>query len=132
MVSTGGERDLWWSRPATVGRPPSETRRPGFTDLLDIPRSLDPTLNLSRKLSPTLLDHLATTFSTRQIEQIAQEAQNPLNAAPNPTKARRTDQSSASVALVLTRNGGGVGVPATGVEWVPVMAEGCRRRRRRR
>jgi hypothetical protein len=63
MVSTGGERDLGWSRPATVGRPPSVTRRPGFTDLLDIPRSLGPTLIPPRKLFPTLLDHLATAFA---------------------------------------------------------------------
>ena len=36
MVSTGGERDFWWNRLPTDGRPPSDTRRLGFTDLLDI------------------------------------------------------------------------------------------------
>jgi hypothetical protein len=35
-VSTGGERDLGWSRPPTDGRPPSAIRRLGFTDRLDI------------------------------------------------------------------------------------------------
>nr|TKW06712.1 hypothetical protein SEVIR_7G258050v2 [Setaria viridis] len=36
MVSTGGERDLGWSRPSTESRLPFSTCRLGFTDLLDI------------------------------------------------------------------------------------------------
>jgi hypothetical protein len=42
MVSTGGERDLGWNRPPTDGKAPSDTRRLGFTDLLDILPSLSP------------------------------------------------------------------------------------------
>ena len=61
MVSTGGERDLGWNRPPTDGRLPSDTRRLGFTDLLDILPSLSLSLIRPPKLCvPLPLDHLVT------------------------------------------------------------------------
>lgn len=55
MVSTGGERDLGWSRPPTDGNPPSATRRLGFTDLLDIHSEPSP-IQAAQPLPPPPLD----------------------------------------------------------------------------
>jgi hypothetical protein len=109
MVSTGGERDLWWSKPPTDGRPPSATRRLGLTDLLDILLLSSVPNSTSHALS---LDHLLATNTPRgQIrrESETERAKVPTMPIHRRGRIRGPDGRSRSESPVA-RGGGGTSV----------------------
>jgi hypothetical protein len=134
MVSTGGERDLGWSRPPTDGRPPSAIRRLGFTDLLDIPV---PPLSLIQ--ATTLPPYLRRSC---QINKLKLMNESPINAAGGSESWRaRGDGGRTCLAMAaggaseaegpalglrgtdLRRSGEGWGGREIGREWVEIRRD---------
>ena len=107
MVSTGGERDLGWNGPPKDGKPPSATRRLGFTDLLDIL----PSLSLSLIRPPKLYLSPSITWSREHsIAQISQNKMGILQQCRGKVCVGRRSES-----LLARGGGGGGGTSGNGV-----------------
>jgi hypothetical protein len=113
-VSTGGERDLGWNGPPKDGKPPSATRRLGFTDLLDILPSLSLSLIRPPKLylSPSITwshehrvtDSIAQIISQKKSKQNGKSPTMPRGGMrPQPARPRVGRKSES----LLARGGGG-------------------------